>query len=132
MWTDRYTVYYSTEKRYAVRWLDYGRPEHEAKFEKFDDKVEAERFYNRMMADQRDNPTSRVELFFTQAKWLCYQANQDEFGHPVMQSIGESRLCQSGKHTTCAADEDAAVCTCLCHVPMPPTLIDKIIDEVAN
>lgn len=126
MWTDRFTVYYSTEKRYAVRWLEYGRPESEAKFKLLDDKVDAERFYNQMIEHQRDNPTSRVELFFSQAKWLCYQANHDEFGHPVMQSIGESQLCRSGQHDTCQAGEQSALCTCLCHVPVPSIVVDNV------
>lgn len=132
MWADRYTVYYSKEMRYAVRWLAHGRPEEEAEHKQFDDKVEAERFYNKLIADQRDHPTSRVELFFSQAKWVRYHANHDEFGTPVMVSIRESEVCLHGQHRECQESAAAAACTCPCHTPILNAQLGGNFDESVN
>lgn len=115
MWTDRYTVYYSTEKHYAVRWLKQGQGENEAEFEKFDDKIEAERFYNGLVAQ---HPTCRVEIFFSQAKWVRYSANHDEFGEEQTDPIGESALCYNRAHDQCYGPV-AKACTCPCHSQLP-------------
>ena len=112
MWSDRYTVYYSKEKRYAVRWLPNGRPEEEAQYKRFDDKVEAERFYNQKLLEV--GATCRLELFFSQAKWVSYYANRDETGETRDDPIGESSLCLGGDHDSCTGPL-AEVCTCPHH-----------------
>lgn len=132
MWADRYTVYYSKDMQYAVRWLAHGQPEEEAEHRKFDDRVEAERFYNNMIAAQRERPTCRVELFFSQAKWVRYHANHDEVGTPVPVSIVESETCRQGGHERCPGDMPAAPCTCPCHTPIPNTHPDGNMDESVN
>ena len=111
MWTERYTVYYSTEKLYAVRRLEPGQPEEKAEYRKFHDKVEAERFYNTLVAER---PGDRVEIYFSQSKWVRYCANHDEFGEPLTDPIGESALCFSNAHDQCYGPV-ASVCTCPCH-----------------
>lgn len=119
MWPDRYTVYYSREKRYAVRWLDIGRPESEAQFQTFDERDGAERLYETLTKSQGDKPTTRVEIFFAEVKWIAFQSNEDE-SHTATTTgpVGHSSLCQSGEHHACADGDDAAWCTCWCHAPL--------------
>lgn len=82
MWTDRFTAYYSKETHFAVRWLHAGQRDDEAEYRKFDDKAEAERFYDDKVAE--GDHRCRVELFVSQAKWIRYRANLDEFGNPAI------------------------------------------------
>lgn len=96
MWTDRYTVYYSTDVHYAVRRLEPGQTEEEAEYQKFDDKAEAEDRYNTLTAE---HPDDRVEAFFSQTKWVRYTSNRDEFGRPLTGDRRENRAAtpSSGK-----------------------------------
>lgn len=113
MWTERYTTYYSKDRQWAVRWLERGKPEDQAHVRKFDSKFEAERFYNEMLpAIEAGN--CRLELFFSQAKWIQYYGNLDEFGEAMNEPIGESALCVLGDHQECA-NATAETCTCPCH-----------------
>lgn len=112
MWSDRYTTYYAREVHYAVRWLRRGRPEEEARYEKFVNKTDAERLYNKMVAAE---PDYRVELFLSQTKWVLYHANHDEFGDPSPTPYGESGFCLSDAHERCQAGAQHTVCACPCH-----------------
>ena len=113
MWTDRYITYYSKDRQWAVRWLECGRPEEEAGIKRFDNKFEAERFYNQM-ATCPEAKDIRLELFFSQAKWIQYHSNRDEFGELRNAPIGESSLCVQGDHKHCT-NPLAEACTCPCH-----------------
>jgi hypothetical protein len=106
MWTERYTVYYSKETHYAVRWLVPDHSEEEAQFKTFDDKGDAERFYDKMT---KEYPDYRIELFFSQAKWLGYYSNHHEFGVSNLESIT----------STCVCHGAGTICTCPCHADVP-------------
>lgn len=122
VWSDRFTIYYSRDTRYAVRWLKPGCPEETCEpiagaqdfrhqpggFVKFANKVDAERFYNELL---EHHPTWRIEVFWDQAQWVCYASNRRSTGELKTEPIGESRQCLAGRHGACENES----CSCHCH-----------------
>ncbi len=126
MWNDRFVSYYSPQMAYAIRWLKPGCSDDDcveiaefrgqgAGFMEFAEKVDAERFYNKLMTRY---PRWRIEAFFSQTKWIRYFANADSSGERRTTPIGESQECQAGHHSECQAD----ACTCAHHIAVAPSM----------
>jgi len=119
VWTERYVVYYSRGREYAVRWRAWGEPDDKSHYVKFNNKLEAERLFNALNKQHRagELPDGPVELFMSQAKWIRYcGVEHDETGSVQYKQVGEqSGPCASGEHDRCTGDL-LDICTCPCHL----------------